>query len=217
MTIRGEDSPRPSVTANDSFAGSVMGCRNLAGGALAPYFIGNKNADVADDFDIPGTIIDTTTGKPQEAQWIRGTSKGSFDGFHFATWVKDHLVPCIPNVSPENPAIVICDGHYAHVVDEVLDTCAALGILMVLLPPHCTHLLQGEDLYHFGVFKVRFASRAQKPRRPFSSPRGGLSRCTRTRALLFLSVSESFGTPSALRGRAPGRKRLSIKGYGCKV
>lgn len=156
MTIRGEDSPRPSVTANDSFAASVMGCRNLAGGALAPYFIGNKNADVADDFDIPGTIIDTTTGKPQEAQWIRGTSKGSFDGFHFATWVKDHLVPCIPNVSPKNPAIVICDGHYAHVVDEVLDTCAALGILMVLLPPHCTHLLQGEDLYHFGVFKSAF-------------------------------------------------------------
>ena len=133
-----------------------MGCRNLAGEALAPYFVCNKNADVADDLDIPGTIIDTSTGKPQEAQWIRGTSKGSFDGFHFATWVKDHLVPCIPNVSPENPAIVICDGHYAHVVDEVLDTCAALGILMVLLPPHCTHLLQGEDLYHFGIFKGSF-------------------------------------------------------------
>ena len=156
LTINGEDNPRPSVTANDSFAASVMGCRNLAGEALAPYFVCNKNADVADDFDIPGTIMDTSTGKPQEAQWIRGTSKGSFDGFHFATWVKDHLVPCVPNVSPENPAIVICDGHYAHVVDEVLDTCAALGILMVLLPPHCTHLLQGEDLYHFGVFKGSF-------------------------------------------------------------
>ena len=156
LTIRGEDNPRPSVTANDSFAASVMGCRNLAGEALAPYFVCNKNADVADDFDIPGTIIDTTTGKPQEAQWIRGTSKGSFDGFHFATWVKEHLVPCIPNVSPENPAIVICDGHYAHTTDEVLDACEALGILMVLLPPHCTHLLQGEDIYHFGIFKGSF-------------------------------------------------------------
>jgi len=156
LTINGEDNPRPSVTANDSFAASVMGCRNLAGEALAPYFVCNKNADVADDFDIPGTITDTSTGKPQEAKWIRGTSKGSFDGFHFATWVIEHLVPCIPNVSPENPAIVICDGHYAHTVDEVLDTCAALGILMVLLPPHCTHLLQGEDLYHFGIFKGSF-------------------------------------------------------------
>jgi len=76
LTIKGEDNPRPSVTANDSFAASVMECRNLAGEALAPYFVCNKNADVADDFDIPGTIIDTSAGKPQEAQWIRGTSKG---------------------------------------------------------------------------------------------------------------------------------------------
>jgi len=65
LTICGEDNPRPSVIANDSFAVTVMGCRNLAGEALAPYFVGNKNADVADDFNIPGTIIDTTTGKPQ--------------------------------------------------------------------------------------------------------------------------------------------------------
>ena len=31
-----------------------------------------------------------------------------------------------------------------------------MGILMVLLPPHCTHVLQDEDLYHFGVFKSAF-------------------------------------------------------------
>ena len=58
--------------------------------------------------------------------------------------------------------MVICDGHYAHVVDEVLDICEAMGIFMVLLPPHCTHELQGEDLYHFGVFKTAFrVARAQ--------------------------------------------------------
>ena len=52
--------------------------------------------------------------------------------------------------------MVICDGCYAHTVDEVLEICAAMGILMVILPPHCTHILQGEDLYHFGVFKGAF-------------------------------------------------------------
>ena len=93
LTIRGEENPRPAVTANDAFAASVMGCRSLAGEALASYFVCNKNADVADDFDIPGTIIDTSTGKQQESQWIRGTAKGSVEVFHCATWVKDHLVP----------------------------------------------------------------------------------------------------------------------------
>ncbi len=52
--------------------------------------------------------------------------------------------------------MVICDGCYAHTVDEVLEICAKMGILMVILPPHCTHILQGEDLYHFGVFKGAF-------------------------------------------------------------
>ena len=80
LTIHEEENPRHAVTANDAFAASVMGCRNLAGEALAPYFVCSKNADVADDFDIPGTIIDTSTGKQQDAQWIRGTAKRSFDG-----------------------------------------------------------------------------------------------------------------------------------------
>ena len=156
LVIKDEDNRRSAVTANDAFAASVMGCRNLAGASLAPYFVCTKEPNVEDGFEIPGTITDTTTGACQQAQWIRGTKKGSFDGFAFATWVKDHLAPCIPDLSPENPAMVICDGCYAHTVDEVLQICATMGILMVILPPHCTHILQGEDLYHFGVFKGAF-------------------------------------------------------------
>ena len=156
LVIKGEDNRRSAVTANDEFSASVMGCRNLAGEALAPYFVCTKEPSIEDNFEIPGTIIDTTTGVCQQAQWIRGSKKGSFDGFAFATWLKDHLAPCIPDLSPENPAMVICDGCYAHTVDEVLEICATMGILMVILPPHCTHILQGEDLYHFGVFKGAF-------------------------------------------------------------
>ena len=156
LMIRGEDNQRPAVTANDAFSASVMGCRNLAGEALAPYFVCTQEPDVADDFDIPGTIVDTTTGERQQAQWIRGTKKGSFDAYAFATYLRDHLAPCIPDLSKQNPAMVICDGAYTHVKDEVVELCAAMGILLVVLPPHCTHLLQGEDLYHFGVFKGSF-------------------------------------------------------------
>mmetsp|Transcript_2961 Transcript_2961/g.10712 ORF Transcript_2961/g.10712 Transcript_2961/m.10712 type:complete len:321 (-) Transcript_2961:1415-2377(-) len=156
LAIKDEDNRRMSVTANDEFAASVMGCRNFAGEALAPYFVCTKEPKIEDGFEIPGTIIDTTTGACQQAQWVRGSKRGSFDGFAFATWLKDHLAPCIPDLSPENPAVVICDGCYAHTINEVLEICTTMGILMVILPPHCTHILQGEDLYHFGVFKGAF-------------------------------------------------------------
>lgn len=39
LVIKGEDNRRSAVTANDAFAASVMGCRNLAGESLAPYFV----------------------------------------------------------------------------------------------------------------------------------------------------------------------------------
>ena len=84
LVIKGEDNRRSAVTANDAFAASVMGCRNLAGKSLAPYFVCTKEPSIEDDFEIPGTIIDTTTGACQQAQWMRGTKKGSFDGFAFA-------------------------------------------------------------------------------------------------------------------------------------
>ena len=57
LTIHGEENPRPAVKANDAFASSVMECRNLAGEALAPYFVCSKNADVADDFGIPEPVL----------------------------------------------------------------------------------------------------------------------------------------------------------------
>ena len=57
LTIHGEENPRPAVKANDAFASSVMECQNLAGEALAPYFVCSKNADVADDFDIPERVL----------------------------------------------------------------------------------------------------------------------------------------------------------------
>ena len=31
-----------------------------------------------------------------------------------------------------------------------------MGVLMVILPPHCTHILQGKGSNHFSVFKAAF-------------------------------------------------------------
>jgi len=48
LVIKGEDNRRAAVTANDAFAASVMGCRNLAGESLAPYFVCPKEPNVKD-------------------------------------------------------------------------------------------------------------------------------------------------------------------------
>ena len=45
------------------------------------------------------------------------------------------------------------DGHGSHFTLELLSYCRAIGLYVVLRPPHTTHVLQGEDVEHFGVFK----------------------------------------------------------------
>lgn len=126
VTIKGEQNPRTTETANSSFATSVTGCRHIAGEALAPYFVCTSEPYVEDGVDIPGTIIDTTTGAPQSAQWLKN---GSFDGFQFASWVLYHLKPCIPKLSRENLAMVICDpGWHWNFRDDagVFSSCVIL-------------------------------------------------------------------------------------------
>lgn len=58
-----------------------------------------------------------------------------------------------PRFVAGDPVMVICDGCFAHTVDNELKVFATMVILRVILPLHHTHALQGEDLYPFGVLK----------------------------------------------------------------
>ena len=48
------------------------------------------------------------------------------------------------------------DGHGSHFTLELLRYCRSVGIHIVLRPPHTTHILQGEDVVHFAVFKAKY-------------------------------------------------------------
>jgi len=77
---RREARGKVAVTHDKSFCCSMMGARNLAGEALAPYIVTNRNPK-----DVPemlGNITDPGTGQPQRAQIMRGNAKASFDAAH---------------------------------------------------------------------------------------------------------------------------------------
>lgn len=44
----------------------------------------------------------------------------------------------------------------SHFTLELLEYCRAIGLHIVLRPPHTTHILQGEDVVHFKVFKEMY-------------------------------------------------------------
>ena len=47
----------------------------------------------------------------------------------------------------------ICDGCYAHVKESIMDVLSTNNIVLKLLPPHTSHLLQPLDVVMFGSLK----------------------------------------------------------------
>ena len=66
------------------------------------------------------------------------------------------MEPCIPDLSIENHALLIMHGHGSHFTLELLTCCRSIGLRVLLRPPHTTHILQGEDVVHFNVFKETY-------------------------------------------------------------
>ena len=94
-------------------------------------------------------------GKPLPCRfWCN--KKGGVTGDLGLRYIKGCVQPALPDLSPDHPAILIMDGHGSHFTLELLQHCRDVGLHIILRPPHTTHVLQGEDVVHFGVFKPKY-------------------------------------------------------------
>eukprot|EP00965_Chrysotila_dentata_P120645 3989674-Pleurochrysis_carterae.AAC.2 len=59
-------------------------------------------------------------------------------------YVRDVVLPCFPQLTPEKPLVIICDGHGSHLMLALVDFCRANNITTILLVPHMSHLTQGK-------------------------------------------------------------------------
>ena len=82
--------------------------------------------------------------------------KGGVTGDLGVRWIRGCLEPSVPDMSPENPAVLIMDGHGSHFTLELLTYCRSIGLHVIIRPPHTTHILQGEDVVHFKIFKPMY-------------------------------------------------------------
>ncbi|KAJ4437521.1 hypothetical protein ANN_17666 [Periplaneta americana] len=64
---------------------------------------------------------------------------------HFCQHVKASL---------EDKVLLVLDGHSSHKNLVVLEYAKTNGVIMVCLPPHCTHRMQPLDVAFFGPFKI---------------------------------------------------------------
>ena len=146
--------PRSRIDApTPQFRCSVMGSRNAMGDCFAPMFVTQRDFKWKDEITARGTVL--VDGAPQTPHFAHN-EKGSFNETNFINFLQNILAPAYPDLSPENPIVFIVDGVKTHATPTVVKTAHAMGIRLFLLPPNCTHLLQGEDLVNFPVFKKLF-------------------------------------------------------------
>jgi hypothetical protein len=80
--------------------------------------------------------------------------KGGMTDEVMLLWLNQVLLPCFPDVSKQNPVVLICDGYGSHLAWDFIQRCIELGVHVILRPPHTSHVTQGEDVQggHFHTF-----------------------------------------------------------------
>ena len=139
--------------AMPAFRASILGSRTCAGDALAPMIVTQRPYKFQSECTATGTVL--VDGEKQKAVW-GFNDKGSFDESNFIDYLTRVVAPAYPDLSPENPVLFVVDGVKTHATLAVVRKATELGIRLFLLPPNCTHILQGEDLVNFPVFKNGF-------------------------------------------------------------
>ena len=124
---------------------TVVAAVNAAGQYLAPMLVWprKRNVEVLMKGTPPGSIGSASGSGWIDAdlflQWLR----------HFQDWTQS---------SPQNPQVLILDGHHSHKTLAAVEFARQHGISMVTLPPHTSHKTQPLDRTVFKALKSAYNS-----------------------------------------------------------
>lgn len=124
---------------------SVLACFSAAEEDIPPFIIYSKA--------YPGGVCYKTQGPPNALYgW---SDSGGINSELFKKWFLKHFLLHAPK---ERPLLLIFDGHKSPMNLEVVEAARKDNVILLCLPPHCSHILQPLDAGLFGLLKQRFAA-----------------------------------------------------------
>lgn len=72
--------------------------------------------------------------------------------------MKEHLLKYLPARGSDSYVLVLYDGHRSHFTITLIECAIQNYIILFVLPPHCSHLLQPLDVSCFGQFEIAWNS-----------------------------------------------------------
>jgi hypothetical protein len=76
--------------------------------------------------------------------------KGWTSNIHGLEWLRRVFEPATRDKAKGQPRLLLCDGHDSHISGNFIAHCMEHNIVLIVLPPHTTHLTQPLDVAVFG-------------------------------------------------------------------
>ena len=92
-------------------------------------------------------------------QWFfSANTKGWTSNLHGLEWLKRVFEPLTRTKANGQYRLLVCDGHESHISGSFIAHCLQNRIVLLILPPHTSHLLQPLDFAIFGPLKKRLTA-----------------------------------------------------------
>ena len=137
-----------SITSPRSTTVTLLGCINAIGNSLPPFFVFKGKRYNPDLMKGAST---GAVGVMSESGWSNSTI--------FQQYLQDHFLRFKQSdADPSQHTLILYDGHASHVSSSLIDWAKNHQIVLFVLPPHTSHLLQPLDVAVFGPLKTFYNS-----------------------------------------------------------
>ena len=90
------------------------------------------------------------------------TESGWSNSVVFRRYVEHHLLKYLPERSPEDPVLVLYDGHKSHINLGLIDWAKTENLILFILPAHTSHVLQPLDVGRFAPLERIYNAESHK-------------------------------------------------------
>ena len=129
---------------------TVIGAGNAIGCQIPPFFV------------FPGQRMmpDLMNGKSHGADGTV-TQSGWSNADVFRLYLQSHFMKYVQGRDASEPIPILYDGHKSHFSLDVIEWAKTNNIILFVLPPHCSHILQPLDVGCFGPFQIKYNQECQ--------------------------------------------------------
>lgn len=177
---------------------TIVACASASGAVTPPVFV------------LPGKLVkvDILVGCDLEGAAVTTTPSGFMNMALFSSWLR-FFSASVP-ASVKRPILLIMDGCSSHYSVDLVDEAKALQIVIVLLPPNATHLLQPLDVAVFSTLKGKLKKLLSELMEEQGDGSYNINKSTAIKLVSLAWIQSHLGTNAAAGFKACGLYPLSI-------